>query len=126
MGSFTDFNVWRTELSTEEMINFTECRQEMAGNLLAWNSEDWTFTPDIEEEEFSVERVDFRSLCSSRARLTMFPERLTALQAFHLCGVFGGDLVVTREEAQYVEVSQLLANVDSTQLKQGSHSVKRE
>ena len=107
MGSFTDFNVWRTELSTEEMINFTECRQEMAGNLLAWNSEDWTFTPDIEEEEFSVERVDFRSLCSSRARLTMFPERLTALQAFHLCGVFGGDLVVTREEAQYVEVSQL-------------------
>ena len=59
MGSFTDFNVWRTELSTEEMINFTECRQEMAGNLLAWNSEDWTFTPDIEEEEFSVERIDF-------------------------------------------------------------------
>ena len=104
MGSFTDFNVWRRELRTEEMVNFTECRQEMVGSLLAWNSEDWTFTSDIEEEEFSVETVDFNSLCSSRPRLTIFPERITAQEAFRLCSVFGGDLVVTREEAQYVEV----------------------
>ena len=93
------------------MINFTECRQEMAGSLLPWNSQDWTFTPDIEEEEFSVETVDFQSLCSSRARLTIFPERITAQAASELCAVFGGDLVVTREESQYVEVRPVVVTL---------------
>ena len=105
MGSLTDFNVWDRELSTEEMINLTLCRAEMVGSLLAWDSQDWIFTEHIGEDEFSVESVDFSSLCSSKERLTIFPESLTADESFELCETFGGNLVVTKDKSDYDEVT---------------------
>ena len=104
MGSFTDFNVWDVELSSEEMINFTLCRGQVEGSLLPWNSEDWTFTEDIGEDEFSVETVEYKDLCWSKERLTVFPDRLTVQAGFELCQVLGGDLVVTKQEEDYEEV----------------------
>ena len=68
MGSFTDFNVWSTSLSEEEMVDFTRCRREMKGDLIPWNKEDWTFTQGIGPEEYKVETVDFYSMCSPQAR----------------------------------------------------------
>ena len=67
MGSFTDFNVWSWSLSEEEMVDFTRCRREMAGDLIPWNREDWTFTQGIGSEEYKVETVDFYSMCSPEA-----------------------------------------------------------
>ena len=104
MGSFTDFNVWDVELSSEEMINFTLCRNQVEGNLLPWNSDDWTFTQDIEEDEFSVETLEYEDLCMRKERLTIFPERQTVEAGFALCEVLGGDLVITKKESDYVEV----------------------
>ena len=68
MGSFTDFNVWSSSLSEEEMVDFTRCRREMAGDLIPWNKEDWTFTQGIRPEEYELETVDFYSMCSPQAR----------------------------------------------------------
>ena len=66
MGSFTDFNVWDRALSEEEMMEFTRCGSLMRGSLLAWNSSDWMFTPDIAPEEFRLETVEFSSMCSTK------------------------------------------------------------
>ena len=105
VGSLTDFNVWDVELSSEEMINLTLCGAEMKGSLLPWNSEDWAFTEDIGEDEYSVEDVDYNSLCSPKQRLTIFPERITAQEAFDLCEVFGGTMVITKQKSDYIEVT---------------------
>ena len=67
MGSFTDFNVWSSALSEEEMVDFTRCRTEMAGDLIPWDKEDWTFTQGIGPEEYELETVDFYSMCSPEA-----------------------------------------------------------
>ena len=66
MGSFTDFNVWDRELSEEEMVEFTRCGSLMRGSLIPWNSSDWMFTPDIAPEEYRMETVEIRSMCSSK------------------------------------------------------------
>ena len=66
MGSFTDFNVWDRELSEEEMAEFTRCGSLMRGSLIPWNSSDWMFTPDIAPEEYSLETVEFSSMCSPK------------------------------------------------------------
>ena len=68
MGSFTDFNVWKVELSDEHMKQFTECGTMMRGDLIPWNISDWMFTPDIQPDEYQLETVQFDSMCSPKVR----------------------------------------------------------
>ena len=50
----------------EEMVEFTRCGSLMRGSLIPWNSSDWMFTPDIAPEEYRMETVEIRSMCSSK------------------------------------------------------------
>ena len=46
------------------MRSFTRCEGLVQGSLVAWNSSDWMFSPDIEPGEYRMETVQFSSLCS--------------------------------------------------------------
>ena len=72
MGSFTDFNVWKVELSDDQMKTFTECGSLMKGDLIPWNINDWMFTPDIQQDEYKLETVEFESMCSPKVNFSNF------------------------------------------------------
>lgn len=63
MGSFTDFNVWNRDLTEAEMKDFTNCLKEMKGDLIEWNIDDWMFTEDIDEIEYTTEEINLDSMC---------------------------------------------------------------
>ena len=72
LGKFTDFNVWESELSDTEMNDFTTCKNEMKGDLIDWNINDWRFTDGISTDEYSVETVDYNSFCLNTNVRTVF------------------------------------------------------
>ena len=92
MGSFTDFNVWRSALSEEKMMDFTRCRSVMAGDLIPWNKEDWTFTQGIGPEEFRGETVDFNSMCSPQVIREVITIQLLVLIFRKGCHYFLSDM----------------------------------
>ena len=121
MGSFTDFNVWKVELSDEQMKQFTECGTMMRGDLIPWNISDWMFTPDIQPDEYQLETVQFDNICSPtvnfyakfvfymlefQEKLILFPERIRFQDSINLCESFGGTLVITETEEDYIQVDQ--------------------
>ena len=106
LGSFTDFNVWKSELTDKEMIEFTTCKNIMNGDLIKWDINDWTFTDGISNDEFSIENVNFESLCPNKEEnLTLFPERFVVDESMFLCQKFGGNIVFTKTEHDYQKVN---------------------
>ena len=106
LGSFTDFNVWDDELTDDQMRNFTKCEQMMKGNLIPWNASDWMMTPDISQDEYSVETIDFSEICLTTIELAVFPEHLTIQEGMSLCQSFGGTIVKTQTSVDYEQVKQ--------------------
>ena len=107
MGSITDINVWSVELTEDQMKEFTKCVSKVKGNLIPWNIDDWMFTPDITEDEYSRETVDFHSMCSPVEKITIFPERIPVDESMDLCTKFGGTLIITHSTQDFVDVKVL-------------------
>ena len=72
-GSFTDFNVWDSFLSQDDLEQFTLCkysyfahycdwscqlswRSNMVGNLLPWDGNNWEMSREISEDEYQVQQ----------------------------------------------------------------------
>ena len=72
-GSFTDFNVWDSFLSQDDLEQFTLCkysyfahycdwscqlswRSNMVGNILPWDGNNWEMSREISEDEYQVQQ----------------------------------------------------------------------
>ena len=106
-GSFTDFNVWDDELTEDQMKKFTKCEKIMKGNLIPWNASDWMMTPDISQDEYIVDIMDFSDICTTKNELAVFPEHLTIQEGMSICESFGGMIAKTKTSEDYKQVEQI-------------------
>ena len=50
-GIVTDFNLFGKELSEEEMINWTNCKERFPGDIINWDQEEWSFRRTGKEQD---------------------------------------------------------------------------
>ena len=46
-GKLSQFNVWNWALEDFYLENAAECRSDLLGNMVVWNSESWTIGPAV-------------------------------------------------------------------------------
>ena len=98
-GYFTDFQVFGSALSTNEMYGITTCKTFPKGDIYSWDVDDWeVFDKDLQNKEISA--VQYRkvnisqvSLCKSVEKYTFFPDSYGFEGAINLCRRFGGKIV---------------------------------
>ena len=63
-GSVTDAQVFSRELSDQEMMDMTGCRNFLTGDILSWESETWNLTTPWNSSEMEI--LDFeKDVCSN-------------------------------------------------------------
>ena len=66
-GSVTDAQVFSRELSTEEMVEVTSCRQFPHGDILSWDREPWVLRSPWNRSEAELLDLE-RDVCGQRPR----------------------------------------------------------
>ena len=84
-GSVTDAQVFSRELSTEEMVEVTSCRQFPQGDILSWDREPWVLRSPWNRSEAELLDLE-RDVCGPRPRgYFLVPQPLTFAEAGHVC-----------------------------------------
>ena len=109
-GSFTDFNVWNSLLSVDEMKRFTLCQENMQGSLLPWRGDDWQMTEGIGAEEYNEVEMEFKKICSLTSKYLFLPEQLAFQESINVCRKFKGQMVITETEDDYQKLTIFLSN----------------
>ena len=84
IGRITDLNVWNSSFSEEDMAEWLQCKNVSHGNVVAWETSQWTLE-NVTESEMAI-----TDICQNE-RLFMFPPE-TALDSGEICKQLGGHL----------------------------------
>ena len=112
MGYITDFNMWDTALSYDDMVAFTTCKTYPKSNFLPWNFDDWT--PYDKETKFLKEmEVDPKDFCEKSERYLYFYKASNFENMDEFCQKFGGETVNVSTKAQLMDTLDFFIDMHS-------------
>ena len=98
MGQMTDFNMFSTVLTSEEMLSWTQCLNRSSGDLVAWERTSW------QEQGLSTKQDDLEGICSENRTIRILPPQ-SYVKGKRACKNIGGTMV----GAQGEELAQILS-----------------
>ena len=108
-GSVTDAQVFSRELSTEEMVEVTSCRQFLQGDILSWDREPWVLRSPWNRSEAELLDLE-RDVCGPRPRgYFLVPQPLTFTEAGHVCSKLAGAPASYTSEAEFSDLLRFLS-----------------
>ena len=108
-GYITDFQIWKTDLSLQDMADITTCKKFPEGNLLQWNADDYTSANTSLPYQYEIVEIESDGLCSRTSNYEFFPEEAASFDgAFVLCKRFGGNLLDAHSSEDYEKAFQYI------------------
>ena len=92
-GIFTDFNLFSKKLTEDDMINWTNCKNRITGDLVNWEEEVWSF--NTTGNGSTIEFLEYeKDICDMRNNsFQLFPYQSTFPKALDMCEKVSGKLV---------------------------------
>ena len=92
VGVLSDLQIFGRILSTLEMKQWTGCRERLYGDVINWETENWSFNTTGNQSE--VEYLDFnREICNTKSKSShVFPLMVTFFKALEICKKVTGKL----------------------------------
>ena len=84
-GKLTDMNIFGYAMTSEKMLEWTQCRNPPQGDILSWEQAVW------EEKDLVVEEEPLEDICSPKSQLVVLPA-LAQSEASTLCTAIGGTM----------------------------------
>ena len=101
-GEISEFNMWNTLISEEEIRNLAKCMSTTRGNVIAWNQTNFKFNKiDI------IDVLEHSLFCEKRKQLVVFPEKKSFQRAKSLCNIHGGKLALPYSKQEENEILDL-------------------
>ena len=89
-GKMSDFNIWNYSMITEEMKSWTTCLNNKGGNVVNWETAEWTM------HGLEVEEIPNEELCHSGNELAVFASPKRDFEtSVNFCKRLGGNLAVS-------------------------------
>ncbi|XP_068246271.1 uncharacterized protein [Palaemon carinicauda] len=102
-GAVADVNLWSRLLSDQEMAAISGCQSRIPGDVIDWDTAQWTIGPDASQTEEPL-----KDTCDlNPAPYFMFPVKVQFLDAVRLCKAFGGEIATPRNPQEQELVYQL-------------------
>ena len=86
-GSISELNIWNTNISSAMIMDMATCQSNEKGNILAWKKEKLVFRNVVVKDI-----IDITSLCKSKRRFVIFPQKYLLGSAPEVCATHGGTM----------------------------------
>ena len=108
LGAFTDLNIWSRILSDQEVEDWTFCRRDLPGRLLAWE------TAELNMTGFKVLEIARNETCLQRTA----PSNYVAFNiekdfdgSENFCRNIGGKFAVVRDQESLIDISGIFGDI---------------
>jgi hypothetical protein len=108
-GSVTDAQVFGRALNDDEMIGITSCSLELRGDILSWQTADWTLRSPHNTTELEVLDLEEDICVSYNQSLVLMPQRLNFFEGQHQCSKLSGRLADYTEKNEFEDIAHFLA-----------------
>ena len=110
LGMMTDVNIWNYSMAIEQMKSWTRCISDEGGNVINWETAEWTL--DGLKEEILTTKEEF---CEPDWKLVMFNSPLTTFkESTKFCKILGGNIAVADNNANVEIMTKLMKKNKNT------------
>ena len=114
-GQVSDFNIWKRELTAQEMIDFTSCNKMLKGDLVNWDETEWELV-----NMTSRDAPDAEVCISPRPGHVLYPELRLLHDFIKFCPRFNGHLSVIRDAETQRDMTAKAFAIKACQVRDGA------
>ena len=108
-GSVTDAQVFNRGLKDEEMESITSCKENINGDIISWEANDWSLRSPFNTTE--VEVLDFeKDICHQPEQgMILVPHKLSFQDSIHACARLSGEIASYVNKEEHNQITHFLS-----------------
>ena len=103
-GSVTDGQVFSRELSVEEMVEVTSCRQFPQGDIISWDRDPWVLRSPWNRSKAEILDLE-KDVCANHEKgYFLVPQQLSFDEGVHMCKKLSGSPISYTTKTEFEEI----------------------
>ena len=93
-GEITDVNIWNRELSSQDIVDWTDCNKSIKGNVMNWDDKS-----KIQFEHLELKNIDMKEICNSSSAKDVYVYKNsveTAQDTLKFCNKIGATVAIAK------------------------------